>query len=1164
MSKTNTKKIKFILVLLVVVLAVTFSIPSLARYKNYINLEAMFNEVETWDGSIASSYNSGTGTENDPYIISNASELAYFSKELKNTDYSGTYFKLSNNIILNDGVFGYDESNISYTLNDTVFYLDEYTGNVYENSELDGNIISTINVFDQIENFKGYFDGDYHTIYGLYLTRDTEELALFNNLGGSFENVYFKNSFVYGGSSTAVLANNVSFAEINNVSTEGIVVGTDDTYNEVIDFNLEDIQISKDIDAYNTSIDLSSYDKYNFDNMIITGSYSSTLSDQVITINGEEVTVGDFEINVKDVTSLDILVNDSIVSDITIDNLVLQGTYNYSIASGVIGICKDSNLSNIMNKANVYGINVSGLVGIASNISLSNSYTTGSLKGNNVSSIVNKVSNNDYSVINKVYNNGQLYGNTTNFIGNVLNSNSLVVGNSFNTKVLSSTFGNIEGNVQVLNVYDVNSTSVIDGLLVNSINVVTREEINSELLKSIGYLEYVDDEYLVTNPDNIWVYEYEEVPLLYVDELNNPIASLNIGVYSWNDLGYELKTLEFTESKAFNITPLNGYNRFKNVYYYIHDSEEILNKDSIKNISEWIEYEDVVSLDKEGKYIVYIKIVDQDDRNYYINSDLLFFDLEGPDITVNFGINSWNSYKEDLNSVYINESVSLSAIVNDKYSDVVSTEYYVSNIFVNKEDIDNWSLYEGSILIDTKGPNVLYIKSTDSNGHVNIINSDYIIYGGYSEKLSVGSNSINYVDTAHITDKSSVTYRITYEDNIVYSEGYNSNLVLSNPLPLNTHITLIDHKLNNAYYYDIDSNDLVISFNKFMKLGTKDNLSFDDISYLVTDSKDLSIVFDFSKATIKNNFTFNAYVDLRDSLDNVVLSTLKDSLKVTNVYSNLDYQLSITNKSVIYGINYDSDSKNVIDFEYSFNSLVSNNVVINDTNYEGMKTGILIKLVDSEGNIIDKKYLKNMEFIIDGVNYFADSDGIVRIKLSDNLDKVAKSLTIVTYENDFDLSNGDYSLVIVPFVASDGKYADTYSNSNISIPVVSDYEEILDYEFNVTMNNEDKILVKDSGNVVIPFEIISNNKFSNPSIRISLYKKNSLSAYDQSYSLIDLDDYSSNELQLATDYSYVIEDGKFNLSFDLSNLDKTGYEFRFELFDGDKRIDVIKKKIIVR
>ena len=229
-----------------------------------------------------------------------------------------------------------------------------------------------------------------------------------------------------------------------------------------------------------------------------------------------------------------------------------------------------------------------------------------------------------------------------------------------------------------------------------------------------------------------------------------------------------------------------------------------------------------------------------------------------------------------------------------------------------------------------------------------------------------------------------------------------------------------------------------------------------------------------------------------------------------------------------------------------------------------MKTGILIKLVDNEGNIIDKKYLKNMEFIIDGVNYFADSDGIVRIKLSDTLDKVAKSLTIVTYENDFDLSNGDYSLVIVPFVASDGKYADTYSNSNISIPVVSDYEEILDYEFNVTMNNEDKILVKDSGNVVIPFEIISNNKFSNPSIRISLYKKNSLSAYDQSYSLIDLDDYSSNELQLATDYSYVIEDGKFNLSFDLSNLDKTGYEFRFELFDGDKRIDVKKKKIIVR
>jgi hypothetical protein len=221
-------------------------------------------------------------------------------------------------------------------------------------------------------------------------------------------------------------------------------------------------------------------------------------------------------------------------------------------------------------------------------------------------------------------------------------------------------------------------------------------------------------------------------------------------------------------------------------------------------------------------------------------------------------------------------------------------------------------------------------------------------------------------------------------------------------------------------------------------------------------------------------------------------------------------------------------------------------------------------MIDDEGNIVDKKYLKNMEFIVEGVNYFADSDGIVRIKMSDGISKVTNNLTVVTYENDLDLSEGNYSLVIEPFVANDGKYTDTYSSSNISIPVVSDYHEILDFDFNVNMDDEKKILVKEEEHVVIPFDILSNNEFENPSVRISLYKKKTMSGFDQTYELIDLDDYSGNELELATDYSYVVAGSKLELNMDLSTMVKGGYEFRFELFDGDRRIDVIKEKFIVR
>ena len=88
----DVSRIKFILVLLVCVLALTLSIPSLARYKNYVNLEAMFNEVQTWDGTVATGFNNGTGTEEDPYIITNSTQLDQIRYDLD------AYYKLANNI----------------------------------------------------------------------------------------------------------------------------------------------------------------------------------------------------------------------------------------------------------------------------------------------------------------------------------------------------------------------------------------------------------------------------------------------------------------------------------------------------------------------------------------------------------------------------------------------------------------------------------------------------------------------------------------------------------------------------------------------------------------------------------------------------------------------------------------------------------------------------------------------------------------------------------------------------------------------------------------------------------------------------------------------------------------------------------------------------------
>ena len=96
---SNLQKGTYFVIILTLILLVSIGVPTLSRYKNR---NTIIN-APVWDGSVASSYRKGNGTENNPYIISNGSELAYFATQLLNQDYSNTYFALSNDIILNCG-----------------------------------------------------------------------------------------------------------------------------------------------------------------------------------------------------------------------------------------------------------------------------------------------------------------------------------------------------------------------------------------------------------------------------------------------------------------------------------------------------------------------------------------------------------------------------------------------------------------------------------------------------------------------------------------------------------------------------------------------------------------------------------------------------------------------------------------------------------------------------------------------------------------------------------------------------------------------------------------------------------------------------------------------------------------------------------------------------
>ena len=59
--------------------------------------------TDVWDGSVATDFASGTGTEADPYQIATAAQLAYLAQQVNaGNQYEGQYFKVTNDLDLND------------------------------------------------------------------------------------------------------------------------------------------------------------------------------------------------------------------------------------------------------------------------------------------------------------------------------------------------------------------------------------------------------------------------------------------------------------------------------------------------------------------------------------------------------------------------------------------------------------------------------------------------------------------------------------------------------------------------------------------------------------------------------------------------------------------------------------------------------------------------------------------------------------------------------------------------------------------------------------------------------------------------------------------------------------------------------------------------------
>lgn len=177
---------KYYLVIGFLVVFLTFSL--------FVILPSFSEDVTTsiWDGTTASSFNSGEGTSNNPYLITNGSELSYlFNSVLTETNYYNKYYKLTNNINLN----GYDFSRTNVANRSFAGTIDgngfsiynfkinnyNYNSGYYEYSfipSLSNATIKNLNIYDVTYDING---ANYNSRIGLFINANNSK----------FENVSF-------------------------------------------------------------------------------------------------------------------------------------------------------------------------------------------------------------------------------------------------------------------------------------------------------------------------------------------------------------------------------------------------------------------------------------------------------------------------------------------------------------------------------------------------------------------------------------------------------------------------------------------------------------------------------------------------------------------------------------------------------------------------------------------------------------------------------------------------------------------------------------------------------------------------------------------------------------------------------------------------------------
>ena len=431
-------------------------------------------------------------------------------------------------------------------------------------------------------------------------------------------------------------------------------------------------------------------------------------------------------------------------------------------------------------------------------------------------------------------------------------------------------------------------------------------------------------------------------------------------------------------------------------------------------------------------------------------------------------------------------------------------------------------------------------------------------------------------------------------------------LVTDYVLPVGTQITMLDYSSQDGvpeyYYFTVDEeeynralqqletdNEITYRLSNFIKMGsTSENNTYDDQEANETyydeernrTMEEFIFIFDFKETeTTGNNLNHYIRLELRNDEDRALITVLgiRQNLMYFNLYESSNIVL---NQEVLPDNNYIyPNTSRHIDYQTAITyDQTENRESIINTNYESTSMGLNVTLFDQTGNQVSSSLLTGTSIEMDGTQYFADSEGVFRIKLSGKVSNLNKSLYFLTDEN---LPAGNYKMVFTLFASSDGLHNSgglQYVEREIDVTVVP-----ADNAIRVTGQDQIKIIdgnkrLNENGTSESYYRVTTTQNLTSPNLRVTLYKRNTDNKDDQTYTEINLDQVFVHSYNSPSTYGLtpgspneLIVSNGVNSQTDVrmtyqDTLTSGTYRIVFRLYDQDQLIDedfeyfIIKKE----